>query len=126
MSTRHNRPTKGNLALALAQGRTAASWARETGTPERTARRWAREAEVIRQVEAIRRKSIDRAIGTLSRQATAAATELARLARKAESEAVRLNACRGLLSDLLTVTDHQTLERRVTELENRSNAQPQG
>jgi hypothetical protein len=121
MSKRNNRPSKGNLAVALAAGRTAAAWARETGTAERTARRWAREDDVVHQVEAIRRRAVDRAIGLLTRHATTAARELARLASDKDTPAgARVAAARAVLQELLNVKEHQDLVDRVNELERRT------
>ena len=48
--------------------------------------------EVRRQVARIRREVLDRAVGQLSHNATAAANQIARLASEAESEAVKLQA----------------------------------
>lgn len=128
MSKRNTKPTKGNLALWLAGGGTVAAWARRSQTPERTARRWSRLPEVLHQVEEIRRKATDRAIGELTRGATAVARRMRHLAHKAESEAVQLAACRAVLADLATLTDQQQLARQLDELERRVDAQsiPQG
>jgi len=120
MSARDNRPSKGDLAIALAAGRTAAAWAREHGTPARTARRWSREPEVRDQVERIRRRAVDRAVGVLTSQATTAARALAAIARDKETPAgARVAAARAVLQELLNVKEHQELAERVAELERR-------
>jgi hypothetical protein len=120
MSKRNNQDQKQSLARAIAGGSTVAAWAKKHRVPTRTAYTWARSSQVQATVDQVRRRSLDRAIGRLSRDATAAAATIAKLARSAESEAVKLNAARGLLSDLMTVSDYATLERRLTELEKRS------
>ena len=51
------------LAMAIAQGKSIAGWARQNGVPRRTAQRWATEPDVRRQVEDWRRRVLDRALG---------------------------------------------------------------
>jgi hypothetical protein len=122
MSKRNNRSQKTALALAIAAGRTVAAWARENKVAERTARRWSQSAEVLDQVERIRRRAVDRAVGELTRRAVKAVRGVAKLADSAESEAVRLNANRAIIADMLAVTDHANFERRLAELERRARA----
>ncbi len=117
MSRRNNENQKAVLALAIAGGRTVAAWAEQNGVPERTARIWSRSPEVLAQVESIRREVFDRAIGRLSRNATDAADQIARLAAEAKSESVRLQAARAVLGDLMNLTDYAALEGRVAALE---------
>jgi len=119
VSKRTNREQLTSLAVAIAAGQSVSDWAKASEVPRRTAYRWSRLPETRRIVADARRRSIDRAIGTLSKNATAAAQEIARLAAKADAEAVRLAACRGLLSDLMTVTNHQALADRVADIERR-------
>ena len=59
---------KTQLALALAQGVSAAEWARANQVPKNTAYRWARDLEVRKAVESYRRRTIDRAIGIRLRE----------------------------------------------------------
>ena len=60
---------------------------------------------------------MDRAVGRLARNATAAADQIARLARKATSEAVRLQASRAVLADLMAISNYATIEDRLAEVE---------
>jgi hypothetical protein len=122
VSLRHNQDQQQGLARAIAGGSTVAAWAKTHDIPKRTAYTWARSAAVRATVERIRRRSLDRAIGRLSRDATAAASTIAKLAQSAESETVKLTAARGLLADLMTVSDYATLERRLAEVEERLEA----
>jgi len=125
MSKRNNQSQKAALALAMAAGGTVAAWARDNDVAGRTAYTWSRSPEVRDLVERIRRRAIDRAIGRLSRNATAAADQIARLAREAESEAVKLNAARAVLADLMSVSNYAALEKRLAEIERRmAHAQP--
>jgi hypothetical protein len=119
MNIRNNRDQKAALALAMATGRTVRAWAKEHDVPERTAYKWARSPEVQKQVRRIRRRAIDRAIGRLSRNAAAAAQQIANLAKGAESESVKLQASRAVLADLMNVSNYATLEERLTEVERR-------
>ncbi len=117
MNIRNNRDQKAALALALATGRTVRAWAKEHEVPERTAYKWARSPEVRKMVRRIRRRAIDRAVGRLSRYASAAAEQIARLAKGAESESVKLQAARAVLADLMQVANYADLEDRIAELE---------
>lgn len=119
MSKRINHARKAALALAMAAGRTVIDWARENGVPERTAYSWARSREVLDQVEAIRHAAIDRAVGRLSENATVAADEITRLVRESASDAVRLQAARAVLADLMAIADHAAFEQRLADLERR-------
>ena len=117
MNIRNNADQKADLALAIATGRTVRAWAKEHDVPERTAYKWARSPEVCTQVKRIRRRAIDRAVGRLSRYASAAADQIAKLAKGAESESVKLQAARAVLADLMQVANYADLEDRIAELE---------
>ena len=108
---------KAALALTIATGGTVKAWANAHDVPERTAYTWARSPEVRNRVRRIRQRAIDRAIGRLSQHASAAADQIARLAKDALSEAVRFQAARAVLADLMTVSNYAALEERITELE---------
>jgi hypothetical protein len=83
-------------------------------------------AEVRRMVETWRRRSLDRAIGRMSRRAVAAADGITKLAKDAESESVKLRAWRALLSDQITVSKYAGWEGRLADLEEKVGAQSQG
>jgi hypothetical protein len=119
MSKRNNQDQKAALALAMATGRTVIDWAKEARVPERTAYTWSRSREVLDRVHAIRRAAIDRAIGRLSENALAAAEAITGLVRGAASEAVKLQAARAVLADLMAVSDYAALEDRLAEVERR-------
>jgi hypothetical protein len=115
----NNQIRKSELARALATGGTVAAWSQANDVAERTAYTWSRSPEVLDKVEAIRRAALEQAIGRLSGQATDAAQEITRLAREAVSEAVRLQAARAVLAELMTVSNYTALERRMAEIERR-------
>jgi len=108
---------KTQLALAIAQGTSIAAWARENHVPRRTACRWASEPKIRAAVESYRRRAIDRAIGRLARRVTWATDGIAKLAKGAESESVRLTALRAILSDMMAASEFAGLEQRITEIE---------
>jgi hypothetical protein len=119
MSKRNNQIPKANLALAMAGGSTVKAWADANGVADRTARTWSKSPEVLDQVEAIRREVLDRTVGRLSDNATAAVDEIVRLVKDAASEAVRLQAARAVLADLMTVSSYAALEGRMAAVERR-------
>jgi hypothetical protein len=113
--SRQSRKTQ--LALALAQGYSVAKWARTNEVPLRTAYSWANEPKVRAAVESCRRRALDRAVGRMARRATWAADKIADLAKDAQSESVKLSALRAILSDMMTVSQFNTLEERVAQVE---------
>jgi hypothetical protein len=126
MSKRNNQIQKANLALAMAGGSTVKAWADAHGVADRTARTWSNSPEVRDQVEAIRREILHCTIGRLSDNATAAVDEIVRLVKEAASEAVRLQAARSVLAELMVVSSYAALEGRMVELEGRiAHARPQ-
>jgi hypothetical protein len=120
MSTRNNQNQKASLALAMAGGQTVAAWAKANDVHRRTAHTWSKSPEVRELVGRIRRKAIDRAVGRLSRHASAAAERIAKLAQGAASESVQLQAARAVLADLMTVSNYADLEERLAALERRA------
>jgi hypothetical protein len=119
MSKRNNENPKANLALAMAAGTAVPDWARDNDVHRRTAYTWSKSPEVLDQVQLIRSQVLDRTAGRLSDNATAAADKIAQLAREAASESVQLQAARAVLAELLNVSDHLALERRLDALERR-------
>ncbi len=117
------------LAAAVARGMPVEKWAAENGVNERTAYRWAAEPAVRAEVESIRRRALDGAIGRMAECATWAVEGIVRLGDDADSESVRLSALRALLSQYITISNYAGVEGRVAELERRfhghaSKAQP--
>jgi hypothetical protein len=90
------RHKKIHLALAIAEGESIIAWAQENGVPERTAFRWAQDPKVRREVEACRRRTLNEAIGRMTRISTNAVDGIVTLAREAESESVQLRAWRAV------------------------------
>ena len=88
MTERHHESQNTLLTVALAQGTSAAKWARTYGVPKATAYRWSKEPAVRAQIESIRRRAIDRAVGRMARRMTWATDGIAKLAKNAKSESV--------------------------------------
>ena len=100
---------KTSLALAIARGQSITAWGKKNDVPRSTAFRWASEPEVRREAEASRRRALGRAIGRLSSVALKAANGMVTLANGAESESVRLRACRAILADNVAVSKFSDL-----------------
>src|SRR5262249_30371751 len=111
--------SKAELAQALAQGISAARWAKSRNVPRNTAYRWAREPAVRKDVEAIRRRTIDLAVGRMTKHTTRAAEGIVRLGDGADSESVRLRAYQAIFSGMISVSNYSVLEERMTEIERR-------
>jgi hypothetical protein len=108
------------LAVAIAEGTAVAEWALRAGVPERTAYYWAAQPEVRAEVESIRRRALDEAIGRLAKRATWAVDRIVNLGENAASESVRLSALRAVMSDFIAVSNFAGLEVRVAALEEQS------
>ena len=117
MSEEPRERNKLDLAVALAQGSSISAWARANDVAKETARRWAHEPEVRAEIEAFRRRAIDRAVGVFARRAGWAANGICKLAGGAESESVKLRALRAVLGDMIAVSRYSGLEERMAELE---------
>ena len=117
------RPSSPKTELAIANGTSVAGWARGNSVPERTAYRWSRELKVRAAVESCRRRAVDRAVGRMAKRITWATDGIAKLAKSADSESVKLAALRAILSDMMAVSKFAGLEHRVTKLEEQLNDQ---
>jgi hypothetical protein len=105
------------LALALARGDSVAAWARDNQVPKTTAFRWARSPAVRLEVECCRRRIIDQAVGILVGHADWAREQIVTIAMRAESESVRLAACRAILSSRTGLCRFEKLDRRLAHIE---------
>jgi hypothetical protein len=117
MSEQPPKNTKTDLAIALAHGINAKSWARANAVPQNTAYRWAREPEVRKEVANCRRRLVGLAVGRLARNASRAADTIVRISREGDSDAVRLRAARAVFSDLVQVAKFSDLEGRMLDVE---------
>ena len=122
MSKEERTSLQSELAAALAAGKSCAAWASAHGVSERTAQRWASDSEVRAEIETYRRCKLDQAVSRMSRRAVWATDQIAKLAKKARSESVRLAALRSMLSDMMAVSDFAGLEERLAKLEEQDHA----
>jgi hypothetical protein len=104
------------LALHVAGGGRIASWARENGVPRRTCYDWSRRPEFQDKVEAIRRRTVDRAVGRMTRSLHRAVKKIEDLVEQGENDHVRLAAARTLIDKMLDVKGHAEFERQIAEL----------
>ncbi len=102
------------LALAIAQGRSVALWARDNQVPRSTAYRWASQPAVRAAAESRRRRARNRALGRMASRAYRASYEVATLAECAESESVRLRALRSIFSGAIATSKFAVLKRRMS------------
>ncbi len=110
------------LAIAIANGIPVAEWALLNGVNERTAYRWAAEPEVRSEIESIRSRALDEAIGRMSSRVAYSVDKIFELGEIATSESVRLSALRAVISDLITVSNFSGIETRLAKLEARVRA----
>jgi hypothetical protein len=114
---------KTQLARAIAQGKSAALWARDNHVPRSTAYRWAGQPEVRATAESCRRRARNFALARMARQAYWESYRIAKLARVAESEPVKLRALRSILSDAAAVSKLSHLKRRMAAIKEKLHKQ---
>jgi hypothetical protein len=117
MKTQLPHELKIDLAFAIAAGKSAARWARENHVPRTTAYRWAADPRVRHMVQSCRRRSFQSTLGQVTRRANKACDEIAKLARDAESDSVRLTALRAIVRDLVAMSEAGNLTRRIAKAE---------
>jgi hypothetical protein len=118
MAENGRRKREDALAVALAGGATLRAAAEAAGLSERTAsRRWA-DASFRHLVARLRAEAVERATGQLADGMAEAATVLRQLL-SAESESVRLAACRATLELAVKLREAAEIERRLCDLEAR-------
>jgi len=113
----HSASEHDQLAIAIAEGKPIARWASQNDVPASTAYGWARDPDVRRQVEDMRRRFLDRALGSMAGHSMWAVKGIIKLGETAESESVQLRARRAVLHDQMTVSKFSNLEYRMAELE---------
>ncbi len=112
------------LAIELAAGKTVQQAAQSVNVSERTVHRRLSDDHFRRLVTSMRGEMVNRATGRLADDATKAAETLAALL-SAGSETVRLGAARSILELGAKLRESTELERRIAELEARTNGKPQ-
>ena len=106
------------LALAIAKGHSVADAAAEAGIGRRTAFRWLADPTFKARIQVLRGEMVAQALGRLADGMNEAADGLRALC-KAESESVRLGACRTMLELSLKLRECLETEDRLAALEAR-------
>ena len=110
------------LAIAIAQGKSVARWARQNEVPRSTAYKWAHDLDVCRQVDDWRRRVLNRGLGLMASHSAWAVRRIIKLGEAAASESVQLRALRAILSDQMAVAKHANFEYRIAQLEEKRRA----
>ena len=111
------------LIAALAAGATKQEAARLVGVGERTVYRRLEDPRFRRRVDEARAELVNRAVGSLA-DASSAAVATLRALLEADSESVRLGACRAILDLGLKLREAEELERRIRALEEQAATEP--
>ncbi len=109
------------LLLALAKGLTVRSAAEQAGISEATAFRRLRDASFVAELNRVRGELWNSALGELTEASTRAVERLAMLIDEAESDAVRLSACKAVLELGGKLRDAIEFASRLERLENTNN-----
>ena len=117
MSEEPEKGSKEQLAVAIGRGIQIAAWASANGVARTTAFRWAKEPDVKKAVLSYRRCVLDRAVGKMTKHSTGAVDTIHRISKEGDSDSVRLNAARAILSQMISVSKYTGLEERLTEVE---------
>ena len=120
----NRRPVDDVLVVQLAAGATHGQAAEAAGCSERTVDRRLTDPEFRARVEQTRAATFARTAALLVDAAAEAVTELARLAREAEAEPVRVSAIRTLLGLGQQWHDSTSVEARLAALETRLGINP--
>jgi hypothetical protein len=107
------------FAVAMALGERVSVWAKKHGVPKRTCYEWRTTKEYKLKGEEARRRCLERALGRLARNLTAASDRIIALLSTAESHAVQLQASRSVLKEFMTVRQHMSYDERMLEIERR-------
>jgi hypothetical protein len=104
------------LVLAIATGGTVKAWSEANGIPYTTAQKWHNTDEFRSRVQEVRLKLLDTGIGIMVEGVADAARKMVELSQGADTDAVKLSACRGLLDDIIKISGYAQLKTELTEL----------
>ncbi len=108
---------KSQLAVAIAQGIPVARWATENQVAQRTAYRWAAHPKVRAAVDRHRRHALGRAPGRVPDRARWAARQIAKLAKRAASESMKLSELKVIWAGILAFAQLADIELAMIEFE---------
>src|SRR4051794_21907725 len=100
MARQHNESRIDDLALAIARGTSVTAWAAANGISRNTAYSWTLLDGFKAKVSAYRTKLVDESVGLLTGSLRQAVDQLVSLMKTAESEQVKLAACRLFLDQV--------------------------
>lgn len=115
--TRGRRDADEQLALAIASGLPIKDAAASAGVSHRTAHRRLNDAPFAARVAELRREMVSQAVARLASYASSAVEVLHGIAEEGESDSVRVQAAKALLSLMPSLRDHAELEDRIRALE---------
>lgn len=107
------------LIIAVAEGEPVSAFCRRHGLNRSTALKWVADPQFDRRVRAVRQRYLDRAVGRLSKQLTAAADSITDLMLAAVDERVKLAASRSILDKHVSLVEHTDVVSRLEALEQR-------
>lgn len=116
-------PTMSNIAkyeslvIAVASGVSVSAWCRTHKTARSTVAKWQSKPEFASDVQACRRRMLDRVVGKFKRAVNRAADGMIKLAASASSEATKLAAQRAVLENLVQIREFAELNQRLDDLE---------
>ena len=110
-----------SLALVSACGHSVRSWAKRHGVDCEEAYEWSLQKEFRALVELTRLRVADRMVGKLIRGARLAIDQLVSLCTRSKSEAIRLSACRALLTHWVPISRHFTVKGKMRSWKKPSN-----
>ena len=122
------RPNPSNVSLyqacvlATATGESTVSFCKRTRVCRATVCKWQAEPAFDRDLERLRRKMLDQAVGKFSGAVTTIADGMIKLAMEAVSEAVRLAAQRSVVENLIQVSEFAELKTRLESIERKLDA----
>ena len=117
MSHRGRKNADEPLAAAIAAGSTIADAAKAAGVSDQTVYRRMREPSFLRRVDEIRREMMSQVVGRLTASLDAAAAQLHNLQANAETDSVKLSACRSIFEFAMRGSELLDVTRRLNEIE---------
>jgi hypothetical protein len=109
------------LVEVVASGRqTIKDWCQANGVKYQTAREWSRSDEFRSLVSEIHQSALSEYLGKLTVAAGEVAEEMLALMRTGErKDVIKLQACRGIVADLMAVGEIVSRDEQIAELRER-------
>ena len=116
---RRNQNLMGKCALAVAAGSSVSQWAKANEIPVRTTYGWSRTTEFKSLVASHRQRIVDRAVGKLTKHAQRLSTRSRNFVKSGETDAIKLNAAKAVISTLIEIESHSMTMRTLSDLASR-------